>query len=64
LSGSAIPGWSRWQPPRHCRFTDDPDKRHSVITRVRVLTADPVGRRGLVYVASRKDAEFYTDELA
>lgn len=46
------------------RFTDDPDKRHSVMTRVRALTADPATRRGLVYVASRKDAEFYADELA
>jgi ATP-dependent DNA helicase RecQ len=46
------------------RFTDDSDKRHSVITRVRALTADPATRRGLVYVASRKDAEFYADELA
>ncbi|HSL08162.1 MAG TPA: RecQ family ATP-dependent DNA helicase [Pseudonocardiaceae bacterium] len=46
------------------RFTDDPDKRHSVVTRVRALTADPATRRGLVYVASRKDTEFYADELA
>jgi ATP-dependent DNA helicase RecQ len=46
------------------RFTDDPDKRHSVITRVRALSADPATRRGLVYVASRKDAESYADELA
>jgi ATP-dependent DNA helicase RecQ len=46
------------------RFTDDADKRHSVITRVRVLTADPATRRGLVYVASRKDADFYAGELA
>jgi ATP-dependent DNA helicase RecQ len=46
------------------RFTDDPDKQHSVITRVRALTADPATRRGLMYVASRTDAEFYADELA
>ena len=46
------------------RFTDDSDKRHSVIRRVRTLTADPATRRGLVYVASRKDTEFYADELA
>ncbi|MFY9808919.1 MAG: RecQ family ATP-dependent DNA helicase [Pseudonocardiaceae bacterium] len=46
------------------RFTDDADKRHSVITRVRALTADPATRRGLVYAASRKDTEFYADELA
>ena len=46
------------------RFIDDSDKRHSVITRVRTLTADPATRRGLVYVASRKDTEFYAGELA
>jgi ATP-dependent DNA helicase RecQ len=45
------------------RFTDDRDKQHSVITRVRALTADPATRRGLIYVASRTDAEFYADEL-
>ena len=45
------------------RFTDDTDKRHSVITRVRALTADPAMRRGLVYAASRKDTEFYAGEL-
>jgi ATP-dependent DNA helicase RecQ len=45
-------------------FTEDADKRHSVITRVRVLTTDPMTRRGLVYVASRKDADFYAGELA
>jgi ATP-dependent DNA helicase RecQ len=43
------------------RFTNDPDKQHSVITRVRALTADPATRRGLMYVASRTDAEFYVD---
>jgi ATP-dependent DNA helicase RecQ len=46
------------------RFTDDSDKRHSVMTRTRALSADPAARRGLVYVASRKDAESYADELA
>jgi ATP-dependent DNA helicase RecQ len=46
------------------RFTDDTDKRQAVITRVRTLTADPATRRGLVYAASRKDAEFYAGELA
>jgi ATP-dependent DNA helicase RecQ len=46
------------------RFTEDLDKRHSVVTWVRALTADPATRRGLVYVASRKDTEFYADELA
>ena len=46
------------------RFTDDTDKRHRVITRVCALTADPSTRPGLVYVATRKDTEFYADELA
>src|SRR5918997_5009973 len=46
------------------RFTDDTNKRHSLITRVRALTADPATRRGLVYAASRKDTEFYAGELA
>jgi predicted nucleic acid-binding Zn-ribbon protein len=45
------------------RFIDDADKRHSVITRVRALTADPAMRCGLVYAASRKDTEFYAGEL-
>jgi ATP-dependent DNA helicase RecQ len=45
-------------------FTENRDKRGSLITRVRALTADPATRSGLVYVASRKDAEFYADELA
>ena len=45
-------------------FTDDTDKRQAVIARVRALTADPATRRGLVYAASRKDTEFYADELA
>src|SRR4051794_4770587 len=46
------------------RFTDDRDKRATLITRVRAWTADPATRSGLVYVASRKDAQFYADELA
>ncbi|MDQ3602014.1 MAG: RecQ family ATP-dependent DNA helicase [Actinomycetota bacterium] len=46
------------------RSPDDADKRHAVITRVRALTSDPATRRGLVYVASRKDTEFYAGELA
>lgn len=46
------------------RFTDDTDKRHTVITRVRALTADRSTRRGLAYVASRRDTEFYAGELA
>jgi ATP-dependent DNA helicase RecQ len=46
------------------RETDDERKRAAVIVRVRSLTADPATRRGLVYTASRKDAEYYADELA
>ncbi|WP_174187512.1 RecQ family ATP-dependent DNA helicase [Nocardia barduliensis] len=46
------------------RFTRDADKRNAVITRIRTLTADPATRRGLVYVASRKDSEFYAEEAA
>jgi ATP-dependent DNA helicase RecQ len=46
------------------RFTDDLDRRRTVIARTRPLTADPAIRCGLVYVASRKDAGFYADELA
>lgn len=49
------------------RFTDDTDKRHSVITRVRTLAgyhSGPAIRPGLVYAASRKDTEFYAGELA
>ncbi|KZB86144.1 recombinase RecQ [Amycolatopsis regifaucium] len=44
------------------RFSDDEDKRHTLITLVRSLTKDP--GTGLVYVASRKDAEYFADELA
>ncbi|MFG3618464.1 RecQ family ATP-dependent DNA helicase [Nocardia sp. NPDC047654] len=46
------------------RFTDDADKREAVIARIRTLTSDPATRRGLVYVASRKDSEFYAAESA
>ena len=46
------------------RCSSDRDKRSSVLMRVRTLTADPGTARGLVYTASRKDAEYYTDELA
>ncbi|MBB4906215.1 RecQ family ATP-dependent DNA helicase [Actinophytocola algeriensis] len=41
------------------RFTDDQDKRGTVVDRVRDLAT----RRGLLYVATRKDTEFYADEL-
>ncbi|MBW4718735.1 RecQ family ATP-dependent DNA helicase [Saccharothrix obliqua] len=46
------------------RFTDDAAKRAAVTARVRGLTADPATRRGLVYAASRKEAEFHAAELA
>jgi ATP-dependent DNA helicase RecQ len=46
------------------RFVDDKDKRAAVVSRVRAMTEDPATRRGLVYVASRKDTEFYAEELA
>ncbi|MGK8506722.1 RecQ family ATP-dependent DNA helicase [Nocardia asiatica] len=46
------------------RFTRDADKRDAVLTRIRTLTADPATCRGLVYVASRKDSEFYAEESA
>jgi ATP-dependent DNA helicase RecQ len=45
------------------RFTDDQDKRGAVVDRIRAMTADPATRRGLLYVATRKDTEFYADEL-
>jgi ATP-dependent DNA helicase RecQ len=45
------------------RFTDDKDKRAAVISRVRAL-AGASGRAGLVYTASRRDAEGYAGELA
>jgi ATP-dependent DNA helicase RecQ len=46
------------------RFTDDADKRSAIVTRLRTLTSDPATRPGLVYTASRKDAEHYAAELA
>ena len=46
------------------RFTDDTDKRSTLLTRVRALTADPATRRGLVYTASRKDTDCHARELA
>jgi ATP-dependent DNA helicase RecQ len=45
------------------RETSDDRKRSAVVVRVRSLTADPATKRGLVYTASRKDAEYYADEL-
>jgi ATP-dependent DNA helicase RecQ len=46
------------------READEERKRSAVVVRVRSLTADPASRRGLVYTASRKDAEYYASELA
>jgi ATP-dependent DNA helicase RecQ len=46
------------------RFVEDGDKRAAVVAHVRALTADPDTRRGLVYTASRRDAERYAEELA
>ncbi|MER7451322.1 ATP-dependent DNA helicase RecQ [Nocardia beijingensis] len=46
------------------RFTSDTDKCGAVIARVRTLAADRAAGNGLVYVASRKDSEFYAGELA
>jgi ATP-dependent DNA helicase RecQ len=46
------------------RETDEARKRSAVVVRVRSLTADPATRNGLVYTASRKDAEYYAAELA
>jgi ATP-dependent DNA helicase RecQ len=45
------------------RATDDGRKRADVVVRVRALAADPATRRGLLYTASRKDAEHYAGEL-
>jgi ATP-dependent DNA helicase RecQ len=42
---------------------DDQRKRANVVVRVRALTADPATSRGLVYTASRKDAEYFASEL-
>ncbi|MGY1748992.1 RecQ family ATP-dependent DNA helicase [Modestobacter sp. SYSU DS0511] len=46
------------------RESDDRRKRSAVVVRVGGLMSDPATRGGLVYVASRKDAEYYADELA
>ncbi|WP_159849937.1 RecQ family ATP-dependent DNA helicase [Nocardia sp. CY41] len=46
------------------RYTGDSEKRDAVIARIRTLTADPATGRGLVYVASRKDSEFYAEASA
>jgi ATP-dependent DNA helicase RecQ len=41
----------------------DDEKRREVVARVRELAADPATPLGLLYVATRKDAERYTEEL-
>ncbi len=46
------------------RESDDRRKRSAVVVRVSGLMSDPATRGGLVYVASRKDAGYYADELA
>jgi ATP-dependent DNA helicase RecQ len=42
---------------------DDEQKRREVIARVRELDADPATHGGLLYVATRKDSEYYAGEL-
>jgi len=42
---------------------DDDDKRRGVVARVRELDADPATHGGLLYVATRKDAEHYAEAL-
>jgi ATP-dependent DNA helicase RecQ len=46
------------------RPMEDQQKRSDIVDAVRSLTADPAIRRGLVYTASRKDAEYYAEQLA
>ncbi|MEU2040342.1 RecQ family ATP-dependent DNA helicase [Nocardia niwae] len=46
------------------RYTADSEKRDAVIAGIRSLAADPATGPGLVYVASRKDSEFYAGESA
>ncbi|WP_214401926.1 RecQ family ATP-dependent DNA helicase [Pseudonocardia lacus] len=43
---------------------DDDAKRREVVARTRELDADPVTHGGLVYVATRKDAESYAEALS
>jgi ATP-dependent DNA helicase RecQ len=45
------------------QYSDDRQKRDSVVLHVRTLLAAPSIELGLLYVATRKDAEFYTAEL-
>ncbi|RSN11160.1 recombinase RecQ [Streptomyces sp. WAC 05977] len=46
------------------QFSDVADKRHTLISFVRSLTAKPATKTGLVYVASRQDADDFSGELA
>jgi ATP-dependent DNA helicase RecQ len=43
--------------------SEDRRKREQVVVRVQALVADPKTCSGLVYTASRKDAEYYAGEL-
>ena len=43
--------------------SDERRKRDAVVLQVRTMLAEPGARLGLVYVASRKDAEFFAGEL-
>jgi ATP-dependent DNA helicase RecQ len=45
------------------QYSDDRRKRDSVVLHVRTLLAEPITRLGLLYAATRKDAEFYAAEL-
>ena len=45
------------------RQVDERRKRDAVVAHVRTMLAEPGPRLGLVYVASRKDAEHYAGEL-
>lgn len=45
------------------RHVDDDQKRRAVIERVEALTSGPEPAQGLVYTASRKDAEGYAESL-
>lgn len=62
--GEVIAGFDR--PELHLavrRWIGEHDKRTAVVEHVRDLLAEPHIRLGLVYTASRKDAESYADEL-
>ena len=44
-------------------YLDDGEKAESVLDRVATLVEDPASRPGLVYAATRKDAQWYADEF-